>query len=98
MYLCLSSDSIFPLSVLLTVPHYVLDEARRISATKKVAVIKFLTTVAGKGNRNLPDFYCAKSAAACSNLINYKELVGSSLTQYYICTAELLIQIVRLMS
>lgn len=82
----------------MTVPHYVLDEDKRINATRKVAVIVFLAKVARKGNRNLTDFYCGKSAATCANLINFKELVGSSLTQYYICTAELLIQIVRLVS
>jgi len=85
-------------SVLLTIPHNVLDEGRRINATTKIAVLMFLTAVAGKGNRNLTDLYCGNSAAACSNLINFKELVGSTLTQYYTCTAELLIQIVRLMS
>lgn len=40
-------------SALLTVTYYVLDEARRINVTKNIAVIMFLTTVAGKGNRNL---------------------------------------------
>lgn len=88
MFLGLSSDSIFPLAV----PHCVLDEDRRINAIRKVFVIISLATVAGKGNRNLTDFYCGKFAAACANLINFKELVGSSLTQYYICTAELLIR------
>lgn len=53
-----------------------------------------LTTVAG----NLTDFYCGKCTAACADLIDLKKLVGSSLTWYYICTAELLIQIVRLIS